>query len=324
MAEYQLILTSPGGVQTDLTELVQTMTWSGSIKQTARQLNATLAIPRDGSVTAPALMEGSTFSLKVGGMPCFTGPLVSVTTDSTNVLVDVSSLDRGWYMVQNEGWYKFKAAAPESVAAAVAKQFSIPVGTLAAAGVKISRKYPGVALDKIVTTHYKLAGEQNGKRYLLRFDGTGRLNVVEKASAAALSIEGTMGVVNTWDISRLQNSVAIYTDDGKLVRRVDDSASVAANGRLEHVLTQRKGQDAGAAAKAWLEDNGLAQTLTVECPGDTRLLTGEAVQLRSGGAAGLFWVDSDTHTWKNSLYRTKVTLNFRNLMSSTMAGSDLK
>ena len=68
----------------------------------------------------------------------------------------------------------------------------------------------------------------------------------------------------------------------------------------------------------------VADWAKARCPGDTRLLTGEAVQLRSGGAAGLFWVDSDTHTWKNSLYRTKVTLNFRNLMSSTMAGSDLK
>ena len=103
------------------------------------------------------------------------------------------------------------------------------------------------------------------------------------------------------DISGLQNSVAIYSDAGQLIRTVEDSESTARYGSFQHILSQREGEDAGAEAQAWLEDNGLQQTMTVECLGSTALISGNAVLLRANtaGTAGLCWIDSDTHTWKN-------------------------
>ena len=100
---------------------------------------------------------------------------------------------------------------------------------------------------------------------------------------------------------------------------------MALNGRLDHVITQRDGEDAGKEAQAWLEDNGLQQNLTVETLGAPRLITGGAVLLRDtgSGVSGLFWIDSDTHTWKNGQYYCKLTLNFRNLVDDTRAGSEL-
>ena len=97
------------------------------------------------------------------------------------------------------------------------------------------------------------------------------------------------------------------------------------NGRLEYVITQRDGEDAGAEAKAWLEDHGLQQTVTVETLGDPRLITGAAVRLRDtgSGVSGLFWIDADTHSWKNGVYTTKVTLNFRNLMNDSVSGREV-
>lgn len=324
--DYELLLTAPSGGETrDFAQLVQTMSWSGSVRQTARELSATLAVPRDGSVTPPALREGAYLTLRRAGETVFTGPLLTATTSSQDSLVDLSALDRGRFLVGNEGWYSFSGVTPETAAAAIARDYGIPVGALAAAGVSVSRKFPGVALDKIIRTLYGLAGEQSGKRYLVRFTGAGALEVVEKPSAASLSIVSTMAVTNTWDITNLQNSVAIRTQEGALVRRVEDGASVALNGQLEHVITQRDGEDAGKEAQAWLEDNGLQQNLTVETLGDPRLITGAAVLLRDtgSGVSGLFWIDSDTHTWKNGQYYCKLTLNFRNLVDDTRAGSAL-
>lgn len=324
--DYELLLTAPSGGETrDLSELVQTMSWSGSVRQTARELSATLAVPRDGSVTPPALREGAYLTLRRAGETVFTGPLLTATTSSQDCLVDVSALDRGRFLAGNEGWYSFSGVTPETAAAAIARDYGIPVSALAAAGVRVSRKFPGVALDSIIRTLYGLAGEQSGKRYLVRFTGDGKLEVVEKPSAASLSIVSTMAVTNTWDISSLQNSVAIRTREGALVRRVEDAASVALNGRLEHVLTQRDVEDAGKEAQAWLEDNGLQQNLTVETLGDPRLITGGAVLLRDtgSGVSGLFWIDGDTHTWKNGQYYCKLTLNFRSLADDARAGSAL-
>ena len=42
------------------------------------------------------------------------------------------------------------------------------------------------------------------------------------------------------------------------------------------------------------------------------------------GLSGLFWIDSDTHSWKNGLYQNKLTLNFRNLMDEKDAGTEAK
>lgn len=324
---YRLYLAAPGGASTrDVTQLVQSLTWSGSLRQTARQLSVRLVVPRDGSVDPPALAEGAALVLQAEDRTLFTGQLLTATTTTQSSVTNLGALDGGRFLAGNQGWYRFDNTTAESAAARVAADFGIRTGRLAGTGVPLSWKFPGVALDKIITTMYTLAGERTGKRYLLRFTGEGVLEVVEKADGASLEIVRTMGVANTWDLSALCNSVAIYTKEGALVRREGDSASQAINGRLEHAITQKDGEDAGPEAKAWLADHGLQQTLTVELlDPPTSLITGEAVALRDtgSGASGLFWVDSDTHTWKNGLHTGKFKLNFRSLMNTASAGSSL-
>ena len=316
---YHFFVTAPnGGESRDTTELVQSITWTGDIRQTARELSAALVIPRDGSVDIPPLEEGAWLTFEVEEQTRFWGPLIQCTTNSQSFVVSVAALDRGRFLAGNQGFYKFVDVTPEAAAAQICGDFGIPTASLASTGIKMSQDFPGTStLDQIIRKLYTMAGEQNGKRYLIRFTGSGSLEVVEKATAASLEIAQTMGVNNTWNIEKLNNRVAIYTDDGALVRNVDDSASMNLNGLLSHVIVQRDGEDAGAEAQAWLEDNGLQQNLTVEVlnpPLD--LIAGAAVNLRDtgSGVSGLFWVDSDTHTWKNGQHFGKFTLNFRNLM----------
>lgn len=91
--DYELLLTAPGAGTRDVTELVQTVSWSGSDKQTARELSASLAVPRDGSVEPPALVEGASLTFRREGRALFTGPLVSATTGTDSSVVDLSALD---------------------------------------------------------------------------------------------------------------------------------------------------------------------------------------------------------------------------------------
>lgn len=326
MAEpYRLLLTDRQGTIRDITELVSSLTWSGNVRQMPRELRGTLAVPRDGSVDPPALDEGSILTLQHSGQALYTGPLTSVTTESQSIVVDFDSMDRAFYLEQNEGWYQFNGNPPEEIVRAICQDYGIPVGSLAAAGTAIRRKFPGVSLGDIMATAYTMAGEENGKRYILRFTGEGALEVREKPTAAGYEIRVTQSVATSWSIESLQNSVAIYSDTGDLLGRVSDEDSVAINGLLEHAISQQNGTDAQAEAQAYLTDHETAQKLTVEVPGDTRLITGEAVILRDTGlgVSGLFWIDSDTHTWKNGQHFTKLTLNFRNLMNETSAGGEL-
>ena len=223
---YRFLVTAPGGGEVrDLTALVQSLTWTGDVRQTARELTCALAVPRDGSVEIPPLEEGAWLTLEAEGTARFFGTLLQCTTSSQSVTVNLSALDRGRFLAGNEGYYNFSNTTPEAAAALICRDFQIPTAGLAATGIPLNRNFPGETLDAILRTLYAAAGEQNGKRYQLRFTGTGELEIVEKPSTASLEIAQTMGVTNTWNITDLCNSVAIYTDGGALVRTVEDGPS---------------------------------------------------------------------------------------------------
>lgn len=323
--DYSVLLTAPGGGSArDITQLIRDITWQGNISKVPREWGATLALDKRDPASLPDLAEGCQITMLVDGKAIYTGPLQSVTTDSQSVLGDITSMDRGWYLAQNEGWYRFDGTPAEQIASKVCGDFGIPVGKLAATGSKIKRKFPGVTLLQIIGTAYTMAGAATGKRYLMRFSGDGTLDVVEKPETASLEIKITQAVTITWDISKLQNTVKIVTDTGAEVTVVSDAESVRQNGTLQHIIQQSSGQDSQAEAEAWIQDHGLQQTLTVEVDGDVRLITGEAILLRDtgSGVSGLFWIDSDTHTWRNGLHKTKLKLNFRNIVNEMSAGSE--
>lgn len=56
--------------------------------------------------------------------------------------------------------------------------------------------------------------------------------------------------------------------------------------------------------------------------GGTGNRTGGCVTVRepTTGLQGLFYIDGDTHTWKNGQYFNKLTLNFKSVMDEQDAG----
>ncbi len=323
---YNLILTARGGERYGAAQRVSSLSWSGSIKQVSRELEAVLVTPTDGSLPELPSANGSGAQLYIDGELRFTGVAVNRSRSTDESTTTMTALDRGYYLAGNEGWYTFSDAAPEQAVAALCADFGIPVGQLAPTGVRVARKFPGVALSQIADTLYTLAGEQNGRRYLVRFDGSGALEVVEKPQTAVLEIapgKNLQSLQVTEDITGLCNSVAIYTDTGQLVRVLEDEESIEAFGRLQRIIQQRSGSDAGAEAQSLLDDNIQQQTITVNCLGNPALITGNAVVLRDNatGVSGLCWIDADTHTWRNGQYFCKLTLNFRSIVREGSAGS---
>lgn len=325
MGRYQCHCRDQGGTVRDLTNLVQTLNWSGDSRQITRMLDGTLAISPELSGTLPEL--GDTLSLYADGALCFTGTLVKRSRGSMQSSLAITALDGGWRLAQNSGFYTFRSVSAKTAAQTLCRDFGIPVGSLAEGGGTYSRKFSGVSLDKILAVMYTFAGEDTGKRYLPRFTAAGLLEVVEKPETVSLTIaprQNSMGVEISEDISKMSTQVAIYSDDGKLLRTVQGEAIAGLS--LQHILTQRKGKDVGKEATAYLEDHGLEQQIKIDCLGDTRLITGNAVLLQENrsGAQGLCWIESDTHTFKNNQYLCRLTVNFRNLMNEQTGGSEVK
>lgn len=186
-----------------------------------------------------------------------------------------------------------------------------------------------MALDKIVSSAYSLASEQTGERYAVRMTPAGLLVKVKAQSQSSLILRPRSNLIRastTESIEKMVNSVAIYDEQGNRLSVQSDQDAIDLYGMMERHITQREGEDASGEAKAILEDNALARTVTVQVLGNSTLVTGETVIVEEEGTglSGLFWIESDSHTWARNTYQAKLTLNCRNVMSKTTAGSEIK
>ena len=204
----------------------------------------------------------------------------------------------------------------------------IPVAGLPSTGMLLDRKFSGVALDRIISTAWALASESSGKQYAIRYTPSGLLVKERGVSAESLVLKAAgnlMEAVTTEDATQLVNSVAIYDANGNFLRRTGDDTTQKLLGVMERHITQRENTDATAEAKKLLVDGAVQRNVTVNVLGDTALLTGETVVVRESatGLQGVFWIDADVHTWKRGNYYCSLTLNCRNVVSTTLAGGEI-
>lgn len=320
-----LYATAPGGKRLDITEFYRTVTWSGSLHTCGRKLQMDLFNPHEGGFERPNVPPASVVELWEDEELLFYGQALIHKQPRGSSILSVTALDNARYL-RNEGWYIFRGRTPEDATAQLCRDFGISVGELAPTGIRLTRKFAAVPLYKIISTLYTMAGEQTGKRYIIRFVGN-KLTVKVKSEDLPELVIATganlMEQTTTVDASNLYTKVAICSKDGKLIRTIDSPDTREAYGTFQKIVTQAKGKDAMKEAHAVLDDNGVKQTITVDVTGDVRLVTGEAAALVDAfsGKAGRFWIDADAHTWKNHQHFTKLDLNFRSMMDEQTAGS---
>ena len=321
----ELYLTTAGGTQ-DITKLLTAVTWSGDTDSIARQLSVTMVYEELSGWPVPAL--GDAVTLGEAGTVYFSGYVVRRRQGSEDHTLDFTCYDKGLWLKRNDGTYKFRDCSAEDMVETVCRDKGIPVASLAATGTSFSRKFSAVSLDQIITTAYSLAAEQTGERYAIRMTPEGLLVKVKGQSAQSVDLRprsNLMEAVTEESITEMVNSVAIYSQDGELLRVTEDAGAVALYGQMQQHLTETSGRDADQEAAALLEDGGMSQDVTVSCRGDLRLITGETVTADDTvtGLHGLFWIDGDKHTWKNGQYTCSLTLNCRSVMATGSAGSEL-
>jgi hypothetical protein len=320
-----LIANSAGTV--DITQLVQSITWSGDYQQCARTLEFGLvSSPRDKNVPAVECELGNGVVFMQDNRVLFDGYIFERQKSTGSSVINITCYDRGIYLKRNEAVYKFTNMTPEAIAKRVCSDFGITIGSLAATGIKITRNFIGVSLYKIIQTAYTLASEKTGEKYMIRFDGA-KMSVIKKTvTDETLVIEGgsnLMSASTTESIANMINQVAIYNTDDQLVGKQKDAEAIKLYGVMQSYLKQSDGEDATEKAKKLISDNGISQKITIENLGNIANITGGTVVVREPytGIYGLFYIDSDVHTWKLGQYYNKLVVNFKNIMDEQEVGS---
>ena len=322
-----LFLTKSGSATRDITRILTTWTWSGDKATISRELSGEVAYIEGSRLPVPEI--GDLVTMLEGTEKRFVGVILQRSLGSEDSTMAFTAFDFGYYLQRNDGTYKFTGATPEEITRLACSDREIPVSQLPSTGIRLWRKFAGVKLNQLITTAWTLASEKNGKVYAIRYTPEGLLvkeRSVNKSNLVLKASSNLMNATTKEDATQMVNSVAIYDSNGNFLRRIGDQAAQKLCGVMEQHVTQNSGKeaDADAAARKALEDGRLKKTVTVNVLGDTALLTGETVVVREAktGLTGIFWIDADIHTWKNKNYYSKLTLNCRNVMATSNAGSE--
>lgn len=319
--------TNPDGTTANITQLCRCITWSGDWRNAARTLSFSPVVSSVDThlPKAPTQLGGSVLFFTEDGtlMDAYS---LERTRDSLSSSVDVVAYDRGLYLKRNSKIMRVNQQTPEGVTAALCGEFGIQTGELAPTGVQLTRNFLGVNLYKIIMTLYSLAADQTGKKYRIRFRGA-KLEVVEmqRSTESILLKPGSnlLSLTAKESASAMTNSVAIYDDSFNLMSVQEDGESVTLYGLMREAIKASSYDDPVAHAKQILKEKGLQTTITANCLGNLKLITGNtvAVQEPVTDTYGLFWILSDSHSWKRNLYQTRVTLSLEALMDKQEAGS---
>ena len=129
---------------------------------------------------------------------------------------------------------------------------------------------------------------------------------------------------STESIEKMVNRVTVYDDECRKVASYDSPENyIDLYGLMQQAIRASDKESPEAAARDILEQNGISTTITAQCLGNVKLITGNAVVVHEPitGVDGLFWITADSHTVTRGIYQTKVTLDFRDLMDEQTAGS---
>lgn len=308
----------------DITQLISSVSNSGDYLQAARTLNLSMVSTNsDKDIPSANIELGNVIQLLQADEEIFYGYVFERLKATDSKTIDLYCCDCGIYLKKNRYSYKFRNITPEDITRKICSDFQIEIGSIVSTEVKITKNFIGLDLYSIIIGSYYEASITTGKKYLIRFIGK-KLNVIEKGdkSNAQLLQSGynllTSNVSES--IKNMINSVAIFDDNNNLLTTIKNDSNIKLYGLMQEYYKAGKDGKYKEKANTMLQD--IERKITVTNFGNIRCITGNAVVVQEPytGLYGLFYIDSDTHNWKNGIYTNKLVLNFRNLMDEKDVG----
>lgn len=304
--------------RSDITSFVSTITWAGSKSNAARSLSIQLVNSvLDYYIPDLYIKNGNMIELVVEDKVLFMGFVFFNERNGNAGDITITAYDHLIYTLKSEGTYNFKDKTAEDITRTVCGDVQIPIGNLAQTGIPQKLLVKSKKIYDIIMQGYTGASKQNGAKYMPVMNN-GKLDVIQIGSMISTFIlSDTTSIIDssyTESIEGMVNVVRIYDSDGNALDVVQNADWVKAYGILQSVYTKEKDKEAKAVAKEMLED--VKKTVKITATGDVTCVTGKGIQVRDEGAnlSGLFFIDSDTHTWSNGQHIMKLHLTFENIM----------
>lgn len=306
----------------DITQAATSISWSGSVSQAARTAEiAVIHAPDDDGVKKLRLNIGAGDVLKLyeDRELIFLGEVQGAKGSSEIGTVTYTCYDLLNHLLKSNGVYNFKNTTAERITQKVCADLEIKTGSIAETKATIKKLLiDGESYYDIIMKAYTKAAKQTGKKYICSMDGA-KLSVKIKGEVVKnYTLAEGYNITNAAyeeSIEDMVNVVKIFDEKGKQVGVARNDKWVKKYGIYQQVYKKEKGVNAQTAARNMLQ--GIKKQVTVEgIDGDLNCIAGNGVKVhdKDTGINGLFWIDSDTHTWENGVHTMSLELNFKNIM----------
>lgn len=289
----------------------------GDYRNVCRTLDFGIPLVQSDERTHGTTIEkGDTIQLTHNNVNLFSGIVWQIPQSTVGKELSVHCKGYGIYL-KNEKFYKFNCM-PEKAVEQIASDFNIELGHIEKTGVTVKRNFFGNSLYEIIMTMYNLANE---RKYMVLFD-LNKLLIIEKGISISKPIKNGSNLLNlayTDTLQDMTNKVFVYNKDNVLIDTLSDNNSIIKYGIFSKYLKT----DEAYKSKANKLLKGESQTITVNVLGDTSYAVGKCVMLEEPytKVKGKFYIDTDSHIFKNGQYTCKLTLNYKNLMDEKEVGS---
>lgn len=305
---------------TDITEMVNIVTWSGSMSQAARIAEiSVLNAPDDKNIANINIEVGDIIKLYDNNENIFFGQVQLAEKLSQYGTVTYSCMDLLAHLLRSTAVYNFKNTTAENITKKVCADFQIESGEIIQSKVPIKKMIvDGNTIYDIIMQAYTKASKQTGDLYICRMEGmklSVRIKGIKVQNFVLAEGNNITDISYQETIENMINIVKIYDDNGKQIGEVKKDKWIDKYGIYQQVYKKEIGINATTAAKSMI--TGIEKKVNFNSiSGDLKCIAGNAVEVydKAIGLNGLFWIESDMHVWENGIHTMDLELNFKNIM----------
>ncbi len=318
MAKIQLLVVK-NKKTIDMTNLVQSVRWSGRKGSSARTITVTM-IDDDGYRHARSgidVADGNQCVFLVDGKERFRGILMNQNQGDKKQL-KFKAYDNGIYLANNKDTFVYKNKTADQVFSDVCSRFGIPTGEVA----KCSYKIPELTKSKTtgqdaVLDALGLDYKATGTRHFISSD-KGKLSLLQrKDQVISFVVDGDAnlyGYSYTKSIESIKTRVKMISKEGTTLAEKSNSALEQKIGIFQEIqqpdesLTKAQVKDLVGSVLDTLDDP--EETLTLNILGDPDVISGKAILVKIPhlGISRAYYVDSDDHTFEDNMHTMSLTL----------------
>lgn len=317
----------------DVTQLVETIKWKGRKGSSARTLTATL-IDDDGYKHARSgidVEKGHQCLFNYNGKELFRG-IIMTQTQTNRKKLQFTAYDNGIYLANNKDTFTYENKTASDVFRDCCTRFGLPMGEVAKCSYKIPEltKSKTTAFDAIADA-LSLDFDATGIRHYVA-SNKGKLSLLTRRENIMQWVIEVGQNITTYSYTRsiedIKTRVKMVSKEGTTVAEKKNAALEEKIGVFQEIdqpdesLTTAQVNDLIASI---LEEKSTPErTLNVEAVGIAEVISGIGVYIiiPELGLSRTFYVDEDTHTFKDNMHTMTLKLNYANDLAKEEKNSE--